>query len=203
MDVVEVARARVCHAAGYNRLQLLGQDGLKRVSHELDRSLFEQKRVLIFDGARCDSVACGHVYRQRHRHRRVDGIDVNSDAWIVIGFPDVLGAAELECPVVIGRHSGDLAKYRLGRLVREIESPHRRVEIHGRARGNTEERGYEHAAFDHDIIPPFGSREPLQEPFVEVALHKGLRWDPCLLGLVVDLRLELHRIVRLHKSASR
>lgn len=130
VDVVEVAGPRVARAARDHRLQLLGEHGLERVAHQADAAVIEQERVLVFDRVGRDPVPSGDVDRQRHLHGRVPGEQVHADARVVVGLADVLRADELDLPVVVGLRGGYLPERRLGRLVGQLEAPHRRVEVH-------------------------------------------------------------------------
>lgn len=57
-------------------------------------------------------------------------------------------------------------------------------------------------ALDDDVVAPPRSREPVEQPLVEVVLQHQLRGYAGRLRAVVDECLQLHRVSRSHSSTS-
>ena len=89
-----------------------------------------------------------------------------------------------------------------GVLVREREALDGGVEVVGAALVDSDQRRYEYAAFDDNVIPPMGYRYALDNAFEQVVLHHELRCRADVLCLVADLGLELHGVPGPHNSTS-
>ena len=155
MYVVEVARAGVGYASRDGGLELLGEHRLEWVGHQADASPVEQERVVVDDGAGRDAVARGNVDLERHCHGRIHRLEEHAYARVVVGLPDILGAVELEGPIIVDADSRHLAENLLGGFMRQRKAGDRRVEVHRGPGRHAHEGGDEHATLDDDVVAPF------------------------------------------------
>lgn len=102
---------------------------------------------------------------------------------------------------VVELDDGDLLHDLEGVAHIERQSLDGRVDVHRAALVHAHERGHQHAALEHEVVPVWGVREPLQEPLHSVVAQERLGPAAVPFGLVADQVLHPARALY-HRSTS-
>lgn len=201
VDVVEVPHPRVEGPPREGGLDLLREHGLHRVGPYADVAVLEHEAVPVHDLGRGDRVPRRYVDLQGDAGLLHAGRERNPHAAVLGVLHDLSRAADLELNAVVELDGGDLLHDLEGVARIERQSLDGRVDVHRAALVHAHERGHQHAALEHEVVPVWGVREPFQEPLHGVVAQERLGPAAVSLRLVADQVLHPARALY-HRSTS-